>query len=47
MIDDSMAANRIIGMIQPKKNNKKNQIYLMLDVFVKLLVLMRQMMEDI
>ena len=35
MIDDSMKNERIIGMIQPKKQKKINQIYFQLDVPVK------------
>ena len=49
MIDDSMKSDRIIGMIQPKKSGdtKKNLIYLKLDVWEKLQVLMRLMMVGI
>ena len=48
MIDDSMKSDRIIGMIQPKKSgDSKNLIYLKLDVWEKLQVLMRLKMEDI
>ena len=49
MIDDSMKSDRIIGMIQPKKNleTQKNLIYLKLDVWEKLQVLMRLMMVGI
>ena len=48
MIDDSMKSDRIIGMIQPKKSgDTKNLIYLKLDVWEKLQVLMRLMMVGI
>ena len=48
MIDDSMKSDRIIGMIQPKKSgDSKNLIYLKLDVWEKLQVLMRLMMVGI
>ena len=47
MVDDAMKADRIIGMIQPKKIIKLYQFYIMLDVLVKLQVLMKQKMEGI
>ena len=48
MIDDSMKSDRIIGMIQPKNLGiQKNLIYLKLDVWEKLQVLMRLMMVGI
>ena len=48
MIDDSMKSDRIIGMIQPKNlETQKNLIYLKLDVWEKLRVLMRRMMVGI
>ena len=48
MIDDSMKSERIIGMIQPKKQKKKiNLNYFQQDAQVKLPALMKLMMEDI
>ena len=47
MVDDSMQGNRMIGMIQPKKKITKFHNYIILDVWEKLQVLMKLMMEDI
>ena len=49
MINDSMKKNKLIGMIQPKKIEKK-KIYhncMRLDALVRLQVLRKLMMEDI
>ena len=47
MINDSMKNERIIGMIQPKKQKKINQIYFQLGVLVKSQASMKLKMEDI
>ena len=47
MVNDSMKNDRIIGMVQPRKTGVlKSLIYMTLDVLEKLLVLMKQMMEE-
>ena len=46
MIDDSMKNDRIIGMIQPKKQKKIFQNYIPSDVLEKLQALTKVTMED-